>query len=503
MINLNSTKLPLLCFSSLFLIACDPEFSNPVGDTSTYSSGDADFSKYVAVGDSLTAGFADAALYRSAQIDSFPNILATQFKTVGGGDFVQPLMDDNIGGLKLGGTVITANRKIFDGSVNLPVDLVGDPSTDVIGSTFNGLAINNTGVPGAKSFHLTLSSTNPPAYGDVAGILGGTANPYFVRFASSSTTSVIADAAIQAPTFFSLWIGNNDVLSYATSGGVGSTAGTNSADITPTAVFDPTYASLVTALTANPNTKGILINIPDVSSIPFFTTVVHNPLTPDKLNSATITFLNSAAAYGTYNAGVQAALGLNLINATEAAQRTITFTEGQDNAVVIIDDDLTDITAVGAGAIKMRQATASDLILLTTGSIIGEEDTPGDQTTTWGVGKPLEDEHVLIPSEIAAIETARTAFNTTIKNTADANPNLAFYDAAAFMDELKANGIDYGTGSITSAFASGGGFSLDGVHPTARGYSIVANGIIDTINTTFNANIPKVDPGTKTTIFIQ
>jgi hypothetical protein len=37
----------------------------------------------------------------------------------------------------------------------------------------------------------------------------------------NGTTSVVAYAAAQAPTFFSLWIGNNDVLGYATTGGDG------------------------------------------------------------------------------------------------------------------------------------------------------------------------------------------------------------------------------------------------------------------------------------------
>lgn len=74
------------------------------------------------------------------------------------------------------------------------------------------------GVPGAKSYHLLANG-----YGSVAGLQTNppSSNPYFVRFASSDTTSVIADALAQDPTFFTLWIGNNDVLSYATSGGVG------------------------------------------------------------------------------------------------------------------------------------------------------------------------------------------------------------------------------------------------------------------------------------------
>jgi hypothetical protein len=67
------------------------------------------------------------------------------------------------------------------------------------------------GVPGAKSFHLLYNG-----YGNPAGIAAKTANPYFVRFASSPTATVVGDALAQNPTFFSLWIGNNDTLGYAT-----------------------------------------------------------------------------------------------------------------------------------------------------------------------------------------------------------------------------------------------------------------------------------------------
>jgi lysophospholipase L1-like esterase len=125
------------------------------------------------------------------------------------------------------------------------------------------------------------------------------------------------------------------------------------------------------------------------------------------------------------------------------------------------------------------------------------------KTAGGGTSAPLGDADVLIPSEITAINTARIAYNVTIKASADANPNLAFYDVSAFMTELKANGISYGTGDIASTYATGGAFSLDGVHPTARGYSVIANGIIDNINTSFNSSIPRVDPGTYTTIFLK
>ncbi len=45
------------------------------------------------------------------------------------------------------------------------------------------------GVPGAKSYHLVASG-----YGSAVNLSLGKANPYFVRFATSATTSVLADA---------------------------------------------------------------------------------------------------------------------------------------------------------------------------------------------------------------------------------------------------------------------------------------------------------------------
>ena len=495
--NTYMMKLAVAITTLLTLSACDTDFDNPVGNTSSYSAGTADFSKFVSLGDSLTAGYADSALYLSGQQNSYPAVLARQFATVGGGSFVQPLMSDNLGGLLFGGNPnpAFANRLILDAATSTPEPIAGAPTTEVT-SVITG-PFNNMGVPGAKSFHLGSTS-----YGNPAGLSGGTANPYYVRMASTSSSSMILDAASQLASFFVLWIGNNDVLSYATTGGIGTnqtgntdptTYGSN--DITDPNVFASVFNSYVTAFTTvNANVKGVLVNIPDVSSIPFFTTVPYNPV---PLDQATADALN--AAYLTYNGGIQGALAGTLISADEAANRTITFAAGVGNSVVIEDESLTTVT----GLPKYRQATASDLIVLTASSKIGTEDVTGDPSTTWGLGKPLTDGDVLIPAEIAEINTARTAYNTTIKTIADASPNLLFLDAASLLAGLKANGIDYGTGVITSTYATGGGFSLDGVHPTARGYAVVANAIIDTINSGFGASVPKTDPGSQTTIFLK
>src|SRR5690349_17723556 len=57
----------------------------------TPTKGSADFTKFVAIGNSLTAGFQAGALFTEGQQNSFPSILAKQFQTVGGSaTFNQP-----------------------------------------------------------------------------------------------------------------------------------------------------------------------------------------------------------------------------------------------------------------------------------------------------------------------------------------------------------------------------------------------------------------------------
>ncbi len=74
----------------------------------------------------------------------------------------------------------------------------------------------------------------------------------FCAICSATATTVLADAVAQNPTFFSLWIGGNDVLGYATSGGDGlnQTGNLNPAtyggnDITDPNVFASVYSTLV------------------------------------------------------------------------------------------------------------------------------------------------------------------------------------------------------------------------------------------------------------------
>jgi len=494
----------LLPFLGLFLIACEEDTTptNPPGpDPVEYTAGTADFTKYVAVGTSLTAGFSDNALFRAGQEASFPNMLASNFALVGGGAFEIPFMADNLGGMTLGGNPISGNRLFLaftpDGPAPTPV--AGQGSTEV-SNKLTG-PFNNMGVPGTKSYELLA-----PGYGSVAGVAMGTANPYFARFSSSESATVIGDAAAQGATFFSVWTGAFDVLLYATGGGTGvdqtgnldpSTYSRN--DITDPNVFAGVLDAVLQAMTAN-GADGVIANLPNVTDIPYFTTVPHNPI---PLDANTAAFLNSEAAYGAYNAGLAQLQQLSIITQEELEKRTITFAPGEGNAVVIIDEDLTDLTGFNPALINMRQATEEDLMVLTSRTFIGTLANPNDPTSINGVAVPLADQWVLTPEEQKSVEDALTAYNQTIEALATAY-DIAFVDANSLLNQLKENGFQQADGSIVTAdFATGGGFSLDGVHPAPRGYAIVANAFIAAINTKYGSNLPGVNPLDYTGLYIN
>lgn len=533
-------NIKYIAIIALGLVGCEPELDNSVEDAGFYSAGTADFSNFVSVGNSLTAGYADGTVYLEGQKYSYPNILADKFSHVGGGSFTQPLVNDNIGGLILNGTQIPSfdTRLVLTGNPLGPVNLAETPTTEV--SNILTGPFNNVSAPGAKSFHLLSDS-----YGNVSGILTGTANPYFVRMASSPSATMLGDAVAQDPTFFSLWIGNNDILSFATSGGVGidqlgnpnpATHGPN--DITDPTLFHGTYDALLSGLTAN-GAKGVVMNLPSVTSIPYFTTVPYAPLSPaDPAFGPQIPTLNGI--FSQLN-GVYAFLGV--------PERSIVFSETSASAVVIIDENLTDLSAqitatfiaspsfvpfveslglpaaaaplvanlLGTTYGQSRQANANDLIVLPSSSIIGtvNDDVAAGleaqglpaamaaQFSAEGVTLPLEDKWVLTETEVTMVANAQTAYNNSISILAAANDDVVLVDVKSSLEQLANGGLSSNGVTITDVYATGGGFSLDGVHPTARGYAFIANIILERINMEFNATIPAINTGNYPTVYID
>src|SRR6201993_5195847 len=94
----NIFKSVLLVSSISSFIGCKPNLTVP-----SPSKGNINPTTYVAIGNSITSGFADGALYYNGQLVSFPNLIAQQLKQVGGGDFKQPLVSQNSIGVGLTG----------------------------------------------------------------------------------------------------------------------------------------------------------------------------------------------------------------------------------------------------------------------------------------------------------------------------------------------------------------------------------------------------------------
>ena len=491
-------KFILVAALAIGFAGCEPEFENEVN--AAYTSGEADFTRYVAVGNSLTAGYMDGTVSRVGQTYSYPNLLAQQFALVGGGAFTQPSFAEDVNNLGGFSGSPGSTRLIIDASQNRPEPIAG---LSTITLTPQAKAYNNMGVPGAKSFHLLL-----PGYGAL--------NPYFARHATSPTATVMADAMTKNPTFFTNWIGSNDVLAYATAGGAQADGVTPAADhnatgnvnpltygfndITNSTYFTSVYTNIINTLTIN-GAKGVVCTIPSVTSIPYFTTVPFNPL-PAEATSSNPT-----------------AIGLYQFLAAVSGGRIspLSTVAGTKNPVLIRDESLTDIGptiqaaaastpfapfAASLGALygKARHTTAADLIVLPASSIIGQVNTAGTAPfNVNGVTLPLANKWVLTTTEKARVAAATAAYNTSIIAIANTK-NLAVADMNAVMNKL-VSGLKIETNSIyTANYFSGSAtegqvlFSLDGVHPNARGYAVIANELIKTINAKFKSNLPLHNP---------
>ena len=504
-----------LLLVSLTFVACSKNDEAGKVTEVPVTAGTADFSKYVSLGNSLTAGYSDGALFKKGQEGSYPSILSQQFAKAGGGEFKIPFCgDDNLGGLLLGGYPIQPTRLYFNGVA--PTNVAGMPKTEIT-AVLTG-SFNNMGVPGAKSFHLLAAG-----YGNVAGVPSGAANPYFVRFAKSPNNTILADALEQVPTFFSLWIGNNDVLSYATSGGIGvnqlgnlnpATYGGN--DITDPNVFANVYGNLIDNLVAK-GAKGVVANIPDVTTVPFFTTIPVKPVAPssyfvdgDESSSKPVISAGDLATINQLNSTLYGALHQILPDRFDVLSKTAS------NPLLISDESLEDKGALityaaqnsgnpqlvalanylGATFKKARQSKMGDYVLLTTRGVIGTsaQVPPGipSALAKYGITYPLLDKHILVPTEVTEIKTATDAYNTTIKTLAESK-GLAFVDANALLNKVFKTGIRFGNFQITSTYVTGGAFSLDGVHPSPRGYALIANEFLNAINLTYGSTFRPVD----------
>lgn len=503
------------------------EEENPLPGAVTGTPGTFNFSKYVSVGNSLTAGFMDNALYTSGQDNSFPNLLAQQFQIsgVGGGAFNQP--DINSANGRSGVNPAGGFFGRFELSLSLlrPVPTVGENVTAFAGDKS---ALNNFGVPGMRLV-------------DVADPGLAARNGLYARFATQPGVSTVLGEALQAaPTFFSFWLGNNDILGYAAGGGA------NEALITDATSFQASLTQALGGLTQS-GAQGVVMTIPQIVLTPFFRAVPYNSIPMTDQN--TVDALNNA--FAGLNAALDGLAANMLLTVEQANARKVSYALGA-NPILMFDDALTDIgplfdILVGAGAIsaaqraalepyrQSRPATANDLPTLTAATSLGQPLVVGgvpQPTAVIGVSYPAPDNLILSASEVQTVVGTRATYNATIAGvvaginqaagaevitiidvqptfadifgldaataqflvdpTNGANPALAAMGAAAAAAADGVLGINVGGVNLAPDFSPNGVFSTDGVHPNPRGYGIVANLIIDALNAK-GASIPRVN----------
>jgi hypothetical protein len=503
----------------LFVTACDGKFDtlvnerledNPLPDPVTGDPGTADFSNFVTIGNSLTAGFMDAALYNDGQQNSLGVQIALQLQLAGAPEtFNQPDINSVLGfntsvPNPSNGTVL--GRFKLDTSIPGPSPTInGDPIAPFSGDTGS---LNNFGVPGVVVGQLLTPETaipGSPAF-----------NPFYARFASSpGTSTILGDVVATQPTFFTLWIGKNDVLGYALSGA------TRDEILTTPENFQQQFGAVINTLMTNTQADGIVGTIPPILAIPFFRAVPYNVIELDE---------QTAAALNQGLSGVNDALDA-IVNffghpKEDAERRKISYSAG-NNPVLIVDPDLEDIgskfdqlQAVGGISAEQRAAlqpyvqsrpmevnaqTGPELLLLSAGSVLGTLADPENPQSQIGVVIPLDPRFHLTSQNIIEIETARGTFNAMIEGTVNAanegGVRLGLYDAnspaGAFADIFGLSDGELGIrikGTLLQPdFSPNGVFSTDGVHPNQRGNTILANEFIKEIENSFGASIPEAD----------
>ena len=502
------------------LAGCDGEYDsvvdanldrNPIPDMDIQASqGDADFSNYVAIGNSLTAGFMDGALYNNGQRFSLGAQISGQFEFTGApATFNQPDINSENG---FNTSVNSGNgpglgRFKLDTSIPGPSPVInGDPIEPYTGSAS---ALNNFGVPGIQVGQLLSPDTGNPS--------SPLFNPFYARFASSPGTSAIMDDVISTdPTFFTLWIGNNDVLGYALSGA------TNSAVLTSQADFQTRFAATVNRLMTETTASGVVANIPPILGTPIFRAVPYNAITLDQASAdqlnASLATLNTV-----FDGMAEDTFLFSDFTQEDADQRKVSYQAG-NNPILIVDPDLDDLSDefdqletfgqitpeqraalqpyVQSRPMVVNPQTGPELVLLSAGSILGTPAVPGDPTTPIGIAVPLGAQYTLTAANIVEIETSRATFNAIIEGTVTgAGDRLALYDTnalgGAFADIFGLDGTEPGIMVdgvfLNPDFSPNGVFSTDGVHPNARGSAILANEFIRVIESEFNATIPKID----------
>ena len=419
----------------LILSSCDEynELTAP-----TVNPGNADFTRFVSIGNSLTMGEQSQSVFETSQMYSFGKMIAD----IVGTTYEQAIFSDPGTGDRL------EIQELFteDGT---PV-IIENPNQGSPTNLTYPAPYNNLGIKGA--FLTDVLNARDASTSYTAQF--GAPNPLFDAVLRGFGTQMELTMA-QQPTLVTLWIGHNDILAFATRGGL--------FPITDPTLFGADYATILDNLQAV-GTQVVIGNIADVKNTPFFTTV--GPGIGLKLQELQIPGL----VYGK---------------------------TGGDVGVATLDDLFTKSVLV-----LLTGSSATVYIGDMTGAYYTDNGipVPPNVNTAFPFGlaaeNPWPNDLTLDPDEMAIVDQIVGAYNGIIEGEAAAR-GYAIADVRTLLADIGSQGgiVENGI-NFTSEFILGNAYSLDGVHPTTQGYGLVANVFIKTINEKYSASIPEIDVAT-------
>ena len=371
-----------------------------------------DLTNYVALGDSLTAGMTSGSLMEWYQERSYPAVLAHQ---AGAPVFEQPIISEpGIPG------ILELVSLLQDGELRpviLPVSLIpGGPTNPLYPGIYN-----NLGIPGCNLYDMIFRT------GDLLNFSPD--NAMFDIVLRNGINTALEFAIGAQPTFMTVWIGNDDVLT-----AVVAATPIDGVTMTPVESFALLYNNAVGALATTTSADIVLINLPYSTMSPFATSV--DP------------FVDIPG------------LGRVYLMAD-----TGPLTEG----------DL--VTAAGGALIALGYGLPFGPPLPDNLNIFTGE--PGY------VLRPAEVEMIndRIDAFNAIIADAGDTYGFPVFDVND------YFAEIASGEELPM----FGGVTLSAEFLLGGIFSYDGIHPQNIGYALVANELIQFINAEYGDSIPQVD----------
>ncbi|WP_022834647.1 SGNH/GDSL hydrolase family protein [Salisaeta longa] len=387
------------------------------------------FSRYVSLGNSITAGFQSNGININTQREAYPVLVAQQMGT-----------EFNLPELALPGCPPPLTNALTGAVVG------GDPTVQcALRRPPIPTTLNNVAVPGANVASLTTNSPNE-----------GAATNALTQFVLGGRTQ--AEAALDVePTFATVWIGNNDVLN-------GAIVGTDAAPVvTSFDAFQDRYTAAINTLKQAERLRGaVLFGVADPTIIPYLSPGVSYFGAEQQINQF------GAATYPTWGSfdvanscAPQAAGGVG------------------DQILVPFRYGFQGLFLAAAQGASVTLDCANDAPL-------------AQRYPQLFADGPLAAYSLLTGLEIQTLRTRVAQFNGFIQQQAQAN-GWAYLSPNPDLRALYAVGTNTPTDptddvipkfpNITDpANLFGPYFSLDGIHPSGATHQLIAQRLIQTIN---------------------